>query len=191
MTTTASAPADFRAALDTLDLVRPRPEIELGELPAPGRLAPFSHALSASLVDDSRPHAASGRLILLYDPNGVAAWEGTLRVVMFLTAGIDEDIARDVLLPEVAWSWLGECLGERDANHTALGGTVTATSSTRFGDLAGPERTDDLEIRASWTSTDHRADRHLGAFVDVLAIAAGLPPEGVTAIGPFHPPNVR
>ena len=185
MTTTASAaaPADFRAALSTLDLIRPRPEIELGELPAPGRLAPFSHAVSASVVDQTRPQAASGRLILLYDPDGVAAWEGTLRVVVFLTAGIDEDIARDVLLPEVAWSWLGECLEDRAANYTALGGTVTATSSTRFGDLAGPERTDDLELRASWTAIDHRADRHLAAFVDVLAIAAGLPPEGVTAIG--------
>lgn len=185
MTTTAStaAPAEFRAACQTLNLVRARPEIEFGELPAPTRLAPFSHAISASVIDETRPHAASGRLILLYDPDGVSAWEGTLRVVVFLTAGIDEDIARDVLLPEVAWSWLGECLGDRAAGYTALGGTVTATSSTRFGDLAGPQRSDDLELRASWTATDHGVDRHLAALVDVLAIAAGLPPEGVTAIG--------
>jgi hypothetical protein len=44
------APAAFQTALEQLGVVRIRPEIELGELPAPTRLAPWSHALSASVM---------------------------------------------------------------------------------------------------------------------------------------------
>ncbi len=192
MSAGAAAPEVFEAALQQLAMVRLRPEIELGELPAPTRLAPWSHALSAAVAwDGARPDSASGRLILLHDPNGVAAWEGTLRIVIFLTAEIDEEIARDPLLPDVAWSWLTDSLGFAEAGFTALGGTVTSTSSTRFGDIAGPSRTDDLELRASWTATNELVGRHLVAFADLLAVAAGLPPEGVAAIGRPAPPNVR
>ncbi len=194
MTTSADqiAPAAFRAALDQLALVRIRPEIELGELPAPTRLAPWSHAISASVMwGGERPESASGRLILLYDPDGVTAWDGTLRIVIFLTAEVDDEIARDPLLPDVAWSWLTDCLELSESAFTALGGTVTSTSSTRFGDIAGPGRTDDLELRASWTATDEQVGHHLSAFAELLAIAAGLPPEGVVAIGRPATPNVR
>src|SRR3954453_21995027 len=180
----ALTPPAFQAALDHLAIARIRPEIELGKLPAPTRLAPWSHALSASVVwGGEKSESSSGRLILLHNPDGVAAWEGTLRIVIFLTAEVDVEIARDPLLPEVAWSWLTECLEASGAAYTALGGTVTSTSSTRFGDIAGPERTDDLELRASWTATDEKAGRHLAAFTELLAMAAGLPPEGVAALG--------
>jgi len=178
------APAAFRAALDQLGVVRTRPEIELGELPAPTKLAPWSHALSASVNSGSeKSELASGRLILLHNPDGVVAWDGTLRIVIFLTAEVDDELARDSLLPDVAWSWLTDCLELSGAGYTALGGTVTSTSSTRFGDIAGPGRTDDLELRASWTATDEHTGLHLAAFTELLAIAAGLPPEGVAAIG--------
>jgi len=188
----SAAPAAFEAALEQLAAVRLRPEIELGALPAPTRLAPWSHALSASVVwDAERPDSASGRLILLHDPDGVAAWEGTLRIVIFFTAEVDDEIARDPLLPEVAWSWLTDCLESSGAMFTALGGTVTSTSSTRFGDIAGPSRTDDLELRASWTAADDLIGPHLAAFAELLAIAAGLPPEGVATIARSANPNVR
>ncbi len=186
------APAAFQTALEQLGVVRIRPEIELGELPAPTRLAPWSHALSASVMwGGERPESASGRLILLHNPDGVVAWDGTLRIVIFLTAEVDDEIARDPLLPDVAWSWLTECLESSGAAYTALGGTVTSTSSTRFGDIAGPGRTDDLELRASWTATDDRTGLHLAAFTELLAIAAGLPPEGVAAIGRPGSSNLR
>lgn len=194
MTTSADqiAPVAFQAALDELARVVVRSEIELGELPAPNRLAPWSHALSASVTGgDDRSESASGRLILLYNPDGVTAWEGTLRIVIFLTAEVDDEIARDPMLPDVAWSWLTDCLELSGAAYTALGGTVTSTSSTRFGDIAGPGRTDDLELRASWTAGDDRTGLHLTAFSELLAIAAGLPPEGVASIGRPANPNVR
>ena len=41
----------------------------------------------------------------------------------------------------VAWSWLTEALEHHGAASTALGGTVTQTSSVRFGDIAGPVAT--------------------------------------------------
>ena len=177
-------PTLFQTALDQIAATRSRDEIELGPLPAPAKLAPFSHALSATVFgQDDQQERGSGRFIVLHDPNGLSAWEGTLRIVVFLTAEIDPDLASDSLLAEVAWSWLEECLAGRSASFAALGGTVTATSSTRFGDIAGPSRSDDLEIRASWTPQTADAGHHLSAFLDLLALAAGLPPEGVSAIG--------
>ena len=93
-------------------------------------------------------------MILLFDPDGVDAWGGSLRIVVFATCELDAEIAQDPLLPEVAWSWLTESLEACGAGYSALGGTVTATSSTRFGDIAGPQRADDLEMRASWTADE-------------------------------------
>jgi hypothetical protein len=189
--TTAAGPAEFRRAVARLDIARLRAEVEIGPLPAPARLAPWSHALSATLYpaggDDE---TASGRMILLYDPDGVDAWGGSLRIVVFATCELDTEIAQDPLLPEVAWSWLTEALEASTAGFSALGGTVTATSSTRFGDIAGPQRADDLELRASWTA-DEQTDLHLQAFAGFLAAAAGLPPEGITLLQRSDPSSGR
>jgi hypothetical protein len=56
--------------------------------------------------------------------------------------------------------------------------------STGFGDLAGPDTTVALELRASWTADTAEMSPHLHAFVDLLCQAAGLPPEGVTMLAP-------
>src|SRR5438874_1985634 len=64
----------------------------------------------------------------------------------------------------------------------AIGGIVTQTTSTRFGDLAGPPSAADLEIRASWTPLSENPDVHLEAWCALLASTAGLPPPGVTAL---------
>lgn len=188
---TAAGPAAFRRAVARLDVARLRTEIELGPLPAPARLAPYSHAVSATVYPPgAEEESASGRLVLLFDPDGVPAWGGELRIVAFATCELDTEIAQDPLLPEVAWSWLTESLDASGAGYTALGGTVTATSSTRFGDIAGPHRADDLELRASWTA-DENTDLHLAAFAGFLAAAAGLPPEGVTLLQRADPFGVR
>ena len=63
-----------------------------------------------------------------------------------------------------------------------IGGTVTQTMSTRFGELAGPPATADIEIRASWTPTDDDLGAHLLGWSVLLASTAGLPPPGVTAL---------
>lgn len=179
------APAEFAAAVRSLQLTRLRSEVRVEEVRPPQRLAPWTHALALSvLVGDDE--AATGRLVLLHDPSGYEAWEGTMRLVGYVSAELEPEMAGDPLLPEVGWSWLMDALRGADAEHRAAGGTVTQTSSTRFGDLAGPRRTTDLELRASWTPVGQDVSAHLQAFADLLCTAAGLPPAGVTALPTRH-----
>lgn len=152
---------------------------------APG---PYSYALGAevtrpdtNVVPVDADGDAFGRLILLHDPAGQEAWHGVFRLVAYVQADIDSALAADPLLPEVAWSWLVDALDSRTP-FTALGGTVTATSSVRYGDIAGPPRAHQLEVRASWTVGDTELRPHVEAFCEVLAYAAGLPPAGVTRL---------
>jgi Protein of unknown function (DUF3000) len=183
----AEPPAAFRAALDALAAYRPRPEIELEAIPAPQRLAPFAAALAIRVLDPDGAEddeIAVGRFIVLHDPDGHEAWNGTTRCVGYLSAGTDEHMVDDAMFSEVAWSWLTDALDEAGAAHHAVGGTVTRTASTRFGDLAGPEHSVDVELRASWTAADTELDRHLAAWLGVLGNAAGLPPPGVRLLGP-------
>jgi hypothetical protein len=185
-------PAAFRAALAALDGVRARPEIVLEHIPAPQRLAPWAHAVGAMVTEpdgDDDVEIASARFIVLFDPDGHEAWNGTIRCVGYLSAETDEQLVDDAMFSEVAWSWLTDALEECGAASHALGGTVTRTASTRFGELAGPEHSVDVEIRASWTAEDSHLDRHLTAWLDVLGSAAGLPPPGVRLLGPSGSQN--
>ncbi|MCP2203368.1 Protein of unknown function (DUF3000) [Lentzea flava] len=175
-------PEIFRRAVGTLKSVRHRPEIELTEVRPPQRLAPWAYALTAEVTGPS-DELSTGRLVLLHDPDGDEAWGGVLRVVAYVRVELDHELASDPLLPEVGWSWLTEALEQSGARFTALGGTVTQTSSARFGDIAGPARTDDLELRASWTALDGELAEHGTAFYELMATAVGLPPVGVTMFG--------
>lgn len=178
-------PPQFRQAVASLRAMRPRPELHVCPLDAPPRLAPFTWAFSveAEAGRDAREDLdepdTSGRLILLHDPAGQDAWEGTFRLVCFVQARLDPEQLGDEMLPVVGWSWLTEALDEFGAEHVALGGTVTQTSSVRFGDIAGPRRDDDVELRASWTPRGDDLRRHAEAFCMLVASAAGLPPVGV------------
>ncbi|TFV73781.1 DUF3000 domain-containing protein [Blastococcus sp. CT_GayMR19] len=185
-------PAAFRAALAALDGVRARPEITLEHIPAPQRLAPWAHAIGALVTEpdgDDDVEIASARFIVLFDPDGHEAWNGTTRCVGYLSAETDEQLVDDEMFSEVAWSWLTDALTDAGAAHHAVGGTVTRTASTRFGDLAGPEHSVDVEMRASWTAEDTALDRHLLAWLEVLGNAAGLPPPGVRLLGPSDRPG--
>lgn len=165
--------------------MRPRPELLVSALDAPPRLAPYTWAFSVEAdagrdasTDLDEPDT-SGRLILLHDPAGQDLWEGTFRLVCFVQARLEPEQLGDELLPVVGWSWLTEALAEAEASHVALGGTVTQTSSVRFGDIAGPRRDDDVELRASWTPTGTDLGPHAEAFCALVSSAAGLPPVGV------------
>jgi len=189
-------PAAFAQAVASLRAARLRPEVELSEIPPPQRLAPYSFALaahvcagagpagqfSAAEASDGATELASGRLILLYDPDGQDAWDGTLRIVTYVTAELEPEMAGDPMLAGVGWSWLMDALAAAGARHTAAGGTVTETRSVRFGDLAGPADTADVELRASWTPLDSDLTAHLLAWCDLLCSTAGLPPPGITLL---------
>ncbi|MGV0834679.1 DUF3000 domain-containing protein [Mycolicibacterium thermoresistibile] len=190
---TSAEPDQFRAAVAAMNATTVRPEIELGPIRPPQRLAPYSYALGAEVrhpdtaVAPDTPGGAPdseafGRLILLHDPDGADAWDGTMRLVAYIQADLDSSEAVDPLLPEVAWSWLAEALEQHTEQVTALGGTVTATTSVRYGDISGPPRAHQLELRASWTATTLALGPHVEAFCEVLEHAAGLPPVGVTSL---------
>jgi hypothetical protein len=179
------APPDlFRRAVASLTSTSVRREVRVEPLRPPQRLAPWSYAISADVRATDGEELATGRLVLLHDPDGVEAWDGVLRLVAFASAELDPQMGVDPLLPAVGWSWLTGALDERRAAYRAAGGTVTQTTSTRFGDLAGPRTTIEMELRASWTADDADMSPHLHAFVDMICAAAGLPPEGVTILSP-------
>jgi hypothetical protein len=173
-----SAPADlppaFRSALVGLTGVDLRPEVEIHELPAPQRLAPFAVALHASAMSGGE-ELAEGRLVVLHDPAGQDVWAGDTRCVAYIQAAVDPEIGSDPMLSGVGWSWLVEALNAAGATFTAEGGTVTRTTSERFGALADQPVTSDVEIRASWSPVGDLGP-HLVAFGEVLCAAAGLPP---------------
>src|ERR1700758_1689144 len=106
-----------------MNTVTARPEIELGPIRPPQRLAPYSYALGAEVkhpdvevVPERSEGDAFGRLILLYEPDGADAWAGTIRLVAYIQADLDPSEAVDPLLPEVAWSWLVEALDSHTDN---------------------------------------------------------------------------
>ncbi|WP_308283272.1 DUF3000 domain-containing protein [Pseudonocardia nigra] len=185
----SAPPPEFREAVASLRAIRPRPELLVSAIDAPPRLAPYTWALGVEAdaaagwpgedPDDLVEPDTSGRLILLHDPAGQDAWEGTFRLVCFVQARLEPEQLGDEMLPVVGWSWLTEALEQHGAEYVALGGTVTQTSSVRFGDIAGPRRDDDVELRASWTPTASDLSRHAEAFCTLVASAAGLPPVGV------------
>jgi hypothetical protein len=177
-------PELFREAVASLTGTKVRSEVRVEPLRPPQRLAPWSYAISADVLSAEGDELATGRLVLLHDPDGVEAWDGVLRLVAFASAELDSQMGVDPMLPAVGWSWLTGALGDRAAAYRAAGGTVTQTTSTRFGDMAGPRTTIELELRASWTADDADMSPHLYAFVDLLCAAAGLPPEGVTILSP-------
>jgi hypothetical protein len=180
----AARPELFRTAVTSLTSTSVRREVRVEPLRPPQRLAPWSYAISADVLGADGDELATGRLVLLHDPDGAQAWDGVLRFVAFASAELDAQMGVDPMLPAVGWSWLTGALNDRAAAYRAAGGTVTQTTSTRFGDLAGPRTTVELELRASWTADTADMSPHLHAFVDLLCAAAGLPPEGVTILSP-------
>ena len=183
-------PVVFSAAVDGLrDAMRSeqRPGVlVLQEVPAPRRLAPHAVAFAADVLR-SDEEVGSGRFVVLHDPAGQDGWQGDTRVVAFVSADVEPEMAVDPALAAVGWSWLVEALAERGARHTAAGGTVTRTASLRFGVMQAPDETNEVEVRASWTplpAADGSLDLavHLQAWCDLLSATSGLPPIGVTSL---------
>ena len=182
-------PQAFSEAVESMHQANLRQGISLGTIRPPQRLAPFSHAIGLEV--EHRPTEqtptdsegdAFGRLILLHDPGAQESWEGDMRLVAYIQADMESAVATDPLLPDVAWQWLSEGLEAHAAGYTNLGGTVTSTTSVRFGEVGGPPRAYQLEMRASWTADNNQLASHVESFAEVLAHVAGLPPEGVSEL---------
>jgi hypothetical protein len=191
------APGAFIRAVETLRAARFRSEVHLEEPPAPKRLAPFTFALSADVfIDDDEPDpepVATGRLVLLHEPDGHEAWHGDFRLVTYLRASLEPDIGADPMLLPVAWTWLTDALSARSAAYTAASGTVTRVASEGFGGMASQAATAEVEIRASWTPLEPDLEPHALAWGDGLTTAAGLLPlpAGVVAMPSLRPRSPR
>jgi hypothetical protein len=185
-------PPAFREAVESMHAAALRPEVFCEEMPAPQRIAPFAAALSADVtVDDT--DLGTGRIILLHDPAGNDAWDGTYRCVAYARAEIDLELITDPLLAAVGWSWLTEALDAHGASYLAASGTVTRVATDSFGGMADEGGSAQIEVRASWTpclpttaepGTTLDIGAHVEAWGELLCTAAGLPPvpEGVTAM---------
>jgi Protein of unknown function (DUF3000) len=176
----APAPDAFLQAVEDLMSAPWRSELHVEELPAPQRIAPYSAAITADVLVNGGEELGSGRFVLLHDPAGNTAWQGTFRCVTFARADIDPEMVTDPLLPSVGWSWLIDALESNGADYDAPSGTVTSVSSDSFGGMASEPSRAEIEIRASWTpqllAEGTGLSPHLAGWAELLCTLAGLPP---------------
>lgn len=172
------APRAFRRAVADLSAAAWRPELSVEPIPAPQRIAPFAAAVTADVLVGEE-EVGSGRLVLLHDPAGNAAWQGTFRCVTFARAEVDPEMVTDPLMGSVGWSWLVDALAAHSAEYTAPSGTVTSVTSESFGGMAEEAPRAEVEVRASWTpllDDGVGLTPHLAAWAELLCTTAGLPP---------------
>jgi hypothetical protein len=178
------AVAGFEAGRDALAEVRD--DITFEDCPAPRRLAPYAAAMAATAYLDGT-EVATGQLVLLYDPDGRQDWTGVFRLVAYVHADVDPEMAADPLLGEVGWSWLTDSLSLHVPEYTAPSGTVTRVITEGFGAKEDEPPLTGFELRASWSPPeDTDLGGNVAAWCDLLAAAAGLPaqPPGTRALRP-------
>ena len=190
--TFAVAVAAFAAGREALR----RRDLVFEDVPAPKRLAPFAAAMAATVRRDEAD-VAWGRLVLLYDPDGQQGWNGFFRLVAYVRADVEPEMAADPLLGEVGWSWLSEALDARVPGYAVPSGTVTRVITEGFGAKQDEVPLTGFELRASWSPAgpdnqpgfaDHSdldaldLAAHIAAWCDCLSAAAGLEPPGTRAL---------
>jgi hypothetical protein len=179
-----AVPAAFREALLSLHAARTRRDVRLVETPAPSRIAPFAVAINGTVLPEDLE--TTGRFVVLHDPAGQDAWNGTFRVIALVQAQVEAEVGQDDLWAEAAWSWLDDALA--DVPHDQIGGTVTKVVSRSFGQLAQREDAVTVELRVSWTPADSHLSPHIAAWTELLAMCAGVPPapQGVSVLPGGH-----
>src|SRR5271154_6804172 len=187
----AAAAAAFLAGRE----VQVQRDFVFEDVPAPKRLAPYATAIAAAVRRDDAD-VAWGRLVLLYDPDGQEGWDGVFRLVAYIRADVEPEIAADPLLGEVGWGWLSEALDAHVAGYAVPSGTVTRVITEGFGAKRDELPLTGFELRASWSppgpgnSPDDNdlgtldLSAHFSAWCDCLAAAAGLEPPGTRALRP-------
>jgi hypothetical protein len=181
--------AAFQAGLDEQGALRA--EFSFEDVPGPKKLAPFAAATSATVARDGAD-IAWGRLVLLYDPAGHDGWPSCYRLISYLRAEVDQEIAADPMLCQVGWDWLIEALDARTPGYGTPSGTVTRVTTEGFGGKESEPPVYGFEQRASWSPVAATAQpgpptaledpaaldvaAHVLAWCDSLAAAAGLPP---------------
>jgi hypothetical protein len=207
------AAATFRSAVSDLETGldqqrRARREVDFDSQPPPRKLAPYAAAIGA-IVHEPGPGRGSGAaarsaaerdadteigwgsFVLLYDPAGQAGWPGPFRIIAYVRADLEPEIAADPLIGQVGWTWLTEALDARTTGYRQVSGTVTRVVTEGFGAKEDQPVATGFELRASWSPAEPGPDfgGHLAAWSDALCTASGLPPlpVGVSALRPPRP----
>ncbi len=196
--TFAAAAAAFLAGRDA----QVDRDVQFEDVPAPKRLAPYATAIAATVQRDDAD-VAWGRLVLLYDPDGQPGWDGFFRLVAYIRAEVEPEMAADPLLGEVGWSWLSEALDAHVPGYAVPSGTVTRVITEGFGAKRDELPLSGFELRASWSPAGPgdqgsaglnglgpgQSDlgtldlsAHIAAWCDCLSAAAGLEPPGTRAL---------
>ncbi len=196
--TFAAAAATFLAGRDA----QVHRDVQFEDVPAPKRLAPYATAIAATVQRDDAD-VAWGRLVLLYDPDGQPGWDGFFRLVAYIRAEVEPEMAADPLLGEVGWSWLSEALDAHVPGYAVPSGTVTKVITEGFGAKRDELPLSGFELRASWSPAGPgdqgsaglnglgpgQSDlgtldlsAHIAAWCDCLSAAAGLEPPGTRAL---------
>jgi len=177
----------FRVAIDAMSRAALRPDFTWREIPAPSRMAPSAWAATGE-IENQDEELASGRLVILHDPAGQEAWDGTFRMVALVQAQLEPEFSVEAMLGDVAWSWVTESLELHGADSRELGCTATRVVSQSYGALASRPSTVDVEMRVSWTPEEDELAPHFAAWTAMLAAAGGLPPAPprVAPIAPAH-----
>ena len=173
----------FRAAVAELEAAvaeqrERRPEISFDGEPPPRRLAPQAAAVAAT-VEVAGNEIGWGRFVLLYDPAGQDGWAGPFRVIGYVRADLEPEIAADPLVGQVGWSWLTEALDARSAGYAAPERNGDQGGHRGVRDQAGGagrDRVRDAGIlvarprRATIVSSSTGTSR---AWADTLCVAGG------------------
>jgi hypothetical protein len=178
-----------------------RPELGVEAEDPPRRLAPLAHALAATVSLADRPGVTGpeapaesdsaigwGRFVLLFDAAGQPGWDGKYRIISYVQAELEPELAADPLVNEVGWSWLTEALDGHTSGYRNISGTVTAVVTQGFGSKSDEPTSTGFELRASWSPVMSGESAglggHVAAWCQVVCTAAGLPPlaPGVAAL---------
>jgi hypothetical protein len=173
--------ANVEEIFDRAIAVVPPARISMSVGPSPQRLAPHALTLLADVMD-AEDTIGSGRFVLLHDPAGHPGWRGTWRVVCYLRADVEEHMAADPLLPDVAWSWMTEAWGAHSVAFGDESGTVTCNQSRPFGEIGDRVPTADIEVRVSWTPQANAdglidVEANVNAWLHVMAAATATAQE--------------
>jgi Protein of unknown function (DUF3000) len=189
-----------------------RPELTFEEEPAPRRLAPLAYAVAVTVAGISVGSVVAsaaqageglvadaeigwGRFVLLFDAAGQEGWDGKYRIISYVRAELEPEMAADPLINAVGWSWLTEALDLRTTGYRKISGTVTTVMTQGFGGKQDEPNSTGFELRASWSpvlaaSGSADLEGHLAAWSDTVCTAAGLPPLA-PGVAPLRPQRRR
>jgi hypothetical protein len=169
---------EFALALQSLQEVNVREEVEIREIPAPQDLAKHSVAFSCDVRAESaleKIDLGTGRLVILWDSEPQESWGSRFRIIVFAKSPLETDIGADEYSAGIAWAWLTSALENSSAQFTAEAGTATRIISVGYGALANQKEHSEVELRGSWSPLETDMSGHVNAWQNLICMMSGYP----------------